>query len=157
MEDLRLKHRTLQKDCDLYKHRMATVLAQLEEIEKERDQVSPACRGRWGEVGGTGITDKQYTRQFRMGQVGQEKQTGDLSAEVCQPCPLNTPASLGFWDRYESWCGRPLHLNPCSAHIKGEAFKYLVVKRFSKVLAPKPRVPFLHLLRSGLRPPALLV
>lgn len=58
MEDLRLKHRTLQKDCDLYKHRMATVLAQLEEIEKERDQVSPACRargpagGRWG--GGLG-------------------------------------------------------------------------------------------------------
>lgn len=43
MEDLRLKHRTLQKDCDLYKHRMATILAQLEEIEKERDQVSPAC------------------------------------------------------------------------------------------------------------------
>ncbi|GAB1299561.1 Caspase recruitment domain-containing protein 10 [Apodemus speciosus] len=38
MEDLRLKHRTLLKDCDLYKHRMATVLAQLEEIEKERDQ-----------------------------------------------------------------------------------------------------------------------
>uniref|UniRef100_A0A2K6UG15 Caspase recruitment domain family member 10 n=1 Tax=Saimiri boliviensis boliviensis TaxID=39432 RepID=A0A2K6UG15_SAIBB len=38
MEDLQLKHRTLQKDCDLYKHRMATVLAQLEEIEKERDQ-----------------------------------------------------------------------------------------------------------------------
>lgn len=45
MEDLRLKHRTLQKDCDLYKHRMATVLAQLEEIEKERDQVraGPRC------------------------------------------------------------------------------------------------------------------
>lgn len=43
MEDLRLKHRTLQKDCDLYKHRMATVLAQLEEIEKERDQVRPAA------------------------------------------------------------------------------------------------------------------
>lgn len=40
MEDLRLKHRTLLKDCDLYKHRMATVVAQLEEIEKERDQVS---------------------------------------------------------------------------------------------------------------------
>ncbi|KAM4883326.1 caspase recruitment domain-containing protein 10 [Thomomys bottae] len=38
MEDLRLKHRTLQKDCDLYKHRMGTVLAQLEEVEKERDQ-----------------------------------------------------------------------------------------------------------------------
>lgn len=40
MEDLQLKHRTLQKDCDLYKHRMNTVLLQLEEIEKERDQVN---------------------------------------------------------------------------------------------------------------------
>uniref|UniRef100_A0A8C3T7E8 Caspase recruitment domain family member 10 n=1 Tax=Chelydra serpentina TaxID=8475 RepID=A0A8C3T7E8_CHESE len=38
VEDLQLKHRTLQKDCDLYKHRMNTVLSQLEEIEKERDQ-----------------------------------------------------------------------------------------------------------------------
>ncbi|KAB0404450.1 hypothetical protein E2I00_018384 [Balaenoptera physalus] len=45
MEDLRLKHRTLQKDCDLYKHRMATVLAQLEEIEKERDQYRKQVRG----------------------------------------------------------------------------------------------------------------
>ncbi|XP_074839978.1 caspase recruitment domain-containing protein 10 isoform X2 [Carettochelys insculpta] len=38
VEDLQLKHRTLQKDCDLYKHRMNTVLSQLEEIEKERDR-----------------------------------------------------------------------------------------------------------------------
>uniref|UniRef100_A0A8C3P2E7 Caspase recruitment domain-containing protein 10 n=1 Tax=Cyanoderma ruficeps TaxID=181631 RepID=A0A8C3P2E7_9PASS len=38
VEDLQLKYRTLQKDCDLYKHRMNTVLLQLEEIEKERDQ-----------------------------------------------------------------------------------------------------------------------
>uniref|UniRef100_A0A8C8SC53 Caspase recruitment domain-containing protein 10 n=1 Tax=Pelusios castaneus TaxID=367368 RepID=A0A8C8SC53_9SAUR len=38
MEDLQLKHRTLQKDCDLYKHRMNTTLSHLEEIEKERDQ-----------------------------------------------------------------------------------------------------------------------
>uniref|UniRef100_A0A8B9PSA9 Caspase recruitment domain family member 10 n=1 Tax=Apteryx owenii TaxID=8824 RepID=A0A8B9PSA9_APTOW len=39
VEDLQLKYRTLQKDCDLYKHRMNTVLLQLEEIEKERDQM----------------------------------------------------------------------------------------------------------------------
>ncbi|OXB60889.1 hypothetical protein ASZ78_014441 [Callipepla squamata] len=47
VEDLQLKYRTLQKDCDLYKHRMNTVLLQLEEIEKERDQVNyslPASR-----------------------------------------------------------------------------------------------------------------
>lgn len=92
-----------------------------------------------------------------MGQAGPEKQTGDLSTEVCQPCPLNTPASLGSWDRYESWCGWPWHLNPCSPHIKSEAFKCLLVKRFSKVLAPRPWVPFLHLLRGGPRPPALLI
>lgn len=49
VEDLQLKYRTLQKDCDLYKHRMNTVLLQLEEIEKERDQVgwfSPPSRNR---------------------------------------------------------------------------------------------------------------
>lgn len=40
MEDLQLKFHTLQKNCDLYKHRMNTVLSQLEEIEKERDQVN---------------------------------------------------------------------------------------------------------------------
>uniref|UniRef100_A0A8C0G207 Caspase recruitment domain family member 10 n=1 Tax=Chelonoidis abingdonii TaxID=106734 RepID=A0A8C0G207_CHEAB len=38
VENLQLKHQTLQKDCELYKHRMNTVLSQLEEIEKERDQ-----------------------------------------------------------------------------------------------------------------------
>lgn len=40
VEILQLKYQTLQKNCDLYKHRMNTVLSQLEEIEKERDQVS---------------------------------------------------------------------------------------------------------------------
>lgn len=45
VEDLQLKYRTLQKDCDLYKHRMNTVLLQLEEIEKERDQVNVFSQG----------------------------------------------------------------------------------------------------------------
>lgn len=45
VEDLQLKYRTLQKDCDLYKHRMNTVLLQLEEIEKERDQVNCFSQG----------------------------------------------------------------------------------------------------------------
>lgn len=47
VEDLQLKYRTLQKDCDLYKHRMNTVLLQLEEIEKERDQVNCFFTGLW--------------------------------------------------------------------------------------------------------------
>ncbi|XP_053552728.1 caspase recruitment domain-containing protein 11 [Bombina bombina] len=37
-EDLELKCSTLAKDCEMYKHRMNTVMIQLEEVEKERDQ-----------------------------------------------------------------------------------------------------------------------
>uniref|UniRef100_A0A6I8S7J1 Caspase recruitment domain family member 11 n=1 Tax=Xenopus tropicalis TaxID=8364 RepID=A0A6I8S7J1_XENTR len=36
-EDLELKCSTLLKDCEMYKHRMNTVMIQLEEVEKERD------------------------------------------------------------------------------------------------------------------------
>ncbi|XP_043945038.1 caspase recruitment domain-containing protein 11 isoform X2 [Protopterus annectens] len=37
-EDLELKCSTLIKDCEMYKHRMNTIMIQLEEVEKERDQ-----------------------------------------------------------------------------------------------------------------------
>ncbi|PNI35193.1 CARD11 isoform 2 [Pan troglodytes] len=37
-EDLELKCSTLGKDCEMYKHRMNTVMLQLEEVERERDQ-----------------------------------------------------------------------------------------------------------------------
>ncbi|XP_035511613.1 caspase recruitment domain-containing protein 11 isoform X2 [Morone saxatilis] len=37
-EDLELKSSTLQKDCEMYRHRMDTITIQLEEVEKERDQ-----------------------------------------------------------------------------------------------------------------------
>uniref|UniRef100_A0A670YLQ1 Caspase recruitment domain family member 11 n=1 Tax=Pseudonaja textilis TaxID=8673 RepID=A0A670YLQ1_PSETE len=37
-QDLELKCSTLGKDCEMYKHRMNTVMLQLEEVEKERDQ-----------------------------------------------------------------------------------------------------------------------
>lgn len=36
---MELKCSTLGKDCEMYKHRMNTVMLQLEEVEKERDQV----------------------------------------------------------------------------------------------------------------------
>nr|XP_033785794.1 caspase recruitment domain-containing protein 10 isoform X2 [Geotrypetes seraphini] len=42
LEDFQLQHRSLQKDCELYKQRMKTVLGQLHEIEKERDQAIQA-------------------------------------------------------------------------------------------------------------------
>ncbi|XP_006859844.1 PREDICTED: caspase recruitment domain-containing protein 11 [Chrysochloris asiatica] len=37
-EDLELKCSTLGKDCEMYRHRMSTVMLQLEEVERERDQ-----------------------------------------------------------------------------------------------------------------------
>ncbi|CAL8266998.1 unnamed protein product, partial [Gadus morhua 'NCC'] len=37
-EDLELKCSTLQKDCEMYRNRMNTIVIQLDEVEKERDQ-----------------------------------------------------------------------------------------------------------------------
>ncbi|CAM9395098.1 unnamed protein product [Lampetra planeri] len=37
-QDLELRCSTLLKDCEMYKHRIGTVLQQLEEVERERDQ-----------------------------------------------------------------------------------------------------------------------
>ncbi|KAL4834008.1 hypothetical protein H8958_014953 [Nasalis larvatus] len=65
MEDLRLKHRTLQKDCDLYKHRMATVLAQLEETEKERDQAIQSRDRIQLQYSQSLIEKDQYRKQVR--------------------------------------------------------------------------------------------
>ncbi|XP_047642296.1 caspase recruitment domain-containing protein 10 isoform X5 [Phacochoerus africanus] len=65
MEDLGLKHRTLQKDCDLYKHRMATVLAQLEEIEKERDQAIQSRDRIQLQYSQSLIEKDQYRKQVR--------------------------------------------------------------------------------------------
>ncbi|XP_069087473.1 caspase recruitment domain-containing protein 10 [Pleurodeles waltl] len=38
MEDLQLRQQGVQKECELYQQRMNTVLAQMVEVEKERDQ-----------------------------------------------------------------------------------------------------------------------
>ena len=52
-EDLELKCSTLGKDCEMYKHRMNTVMLQLEEVERERDQVPASRPGSrpWGPAG----------------------------------------------------------------------------------------------------------
>ena len=39
-EALELKCSTLVKDCEMYKNRMNTIMVQLEEVERERDQVT---------------------------------------------------------------------------------------------------------------------
>lgn len=48
-EDLELKCSTLVKDCEMYKNRMTTIMVQLEEVERERDQVKQSTfdKDRW--------------------------------------------------------------------------------------------------------------
>ncbi|KAH0616913.1 hypothetical protein JD844_028377 [Phrynosoma platyrhinos] len=65
MEDLQLKYQTLQKNCDLYKHRMNTVLAQLEEIEKERDQAIQSRDGVQLQYSQSLIEKDQYRKRVR--------------------------------------------------------------------------------------------
>lgn len=52
-EDLELKCSTLGKDCEMYKHRMNTVMLQLEEVERERDQVRAGVQTAWGPAPGS--------------------------------------------------------------------------------------------------------
>ncbi|XP_042360139.1 caspase recruitment domain-containing protein 11 isoform X2 [Plectropomus leopardus] len=49
-EDLELKSSTLQKDCEMYRNRMETITAQLEEVEKERDQVKAHGQTRFSKM-----------------------------------------------------------------------------------------------------------
>lgn len=69
---------------------------------------------------------------------------GPRVLEICQPCPLNTPISpelLGLLGKrvlaffiseslFSPRRGQGLH--------RGVARKYLLMKKFSKVLAPRP-------------------
>ncbi|XP_066489696.1 caspase recruitment domain-containing protein 10 [Tiliqua scincoides] len=65
MEGLQLRFQTLQKNCDLYKHRMNTVLSQLEEIEKERDQAIQSRDGIQLQYSQSLIEKDQYRKRVR--------------------------------------------------------------------------------------------
>ncbi|XP_025968381.1 caspase recruitment domain-containing protein 10 isoform X2 [Dromaius novaehollandiae] len=91
VEDLQLKYRTLQKDCDLYKHRMNTVLLQLEEIEKERDQPGSlqAIQSRDGvqlQYSQSLIEKDQYRKRVR----ALEEERDDLLSKLSQAEGLNS-------------------------------------------------------------------
>ncbi|KAL8221954.1 UNVERIFIED_CONTAM: hypothetical protein K2H54_074695 [Gekko kuhli] len=65
VEILQLKCQTLQKNCDLYKHRMNTVLSQLEEIEKERDQAIQSRDGIQVQYSQSLVEKDQYRKRVR--------------------------------------------------------------------------------------------
>ncbi|NWX05509.1 CAR10 protein, partial [Caloenas nicobarica] len=86
VEDLQLKHRTLQKDCDLYKHRMNTVLLQLEEIEKERDQAIQHRDGVQLQYSQSLIEKDQYRKRVR----ALEEERDELLSKLSQAEGLNS-------------------------------------------------------------------
>uniref|UniRef100_A0A8C4K086 Caspase recruitment domain-containing protein 10 n=1 Tax=Dromaius novaehollandiae TaxID=8790 RepID=A0A8C4K086_DRONO len=86
VEDLQLKYRTLQKDCDLYKHRMNTVLLQLEEIEKERDQAIQSRDGVQLQYSQSLIEKDQYRKRVR----ALEEERDDLLSKLSQAEGLNS-------------------------------------------------------------------
>ncbi|XP_010222461.1 PREDICTED: caspase recruitment domain-containing protein 10 [Tinamus guttatus] len=86
VEDLQLKYRTLQKDCDLYKHRMNTVLLQLEEIEKERDQAIQSRDGVQLQYSQSLIEKDQYRKRVRT----LEEERDDLLSKLSQAEGLNS-------------------------------------------------------------------
>ncbi|XP_026550702.1 caspase recruitment domain-containing protein 10 [Notechis scutatus] len=80
MEDLQLKFHTLQKNCELYKHRMNTVLAQLEEIEKERDQAIQSRDDIQLQYSQSLIEKDQYRKRVR----NLEEERDDLLSKLTQ-------------------------------------------------------------------------
>ncbi|NXM89435.1 CAR10 protein, partial [Oenanthe oenanthe] len=86
VEDLQLKYRTLQKDCDLYKHRMNTVLMQLEEIEKERDQAIQSRDGVQLQYSQSLIEKDQYRKRVR----ALEEERDELLSKLSQAEGLNS-------------------------------------------------------------------
>ncbi|NXU52761.1 CAR10 protein, partial [Turnix velox] len=86
VEDLQLKYRTLQKDCDLYKHRMSTVLLQLEEIEKERDQAIQSRDGVQLQYSQSLIEKDQYRKRVR----NLEEERDELLSKLSQAEGLNS-------------------------------------------------------------------
>ncbi|XP_039189552.1 caspase recruitment domain-containing protein 10 [Crotalus tigris] len=80
MEDLQLKFHTLQKNCDLYKHRMNTVLSQLEEIEKERDQAIQSRDDIQLQYSQSLIEKDQYRKRVRT----LEEERDDLLSKLTQ-------------------------------------------------------------------------
>nr|XP_014352923.1 PREDICTED: caspase recruitment domain-containing protein 11 [Latimeria chalumnae] len=105
-EKLELRCQTLKKDCEMYKQRMNTILSQLEEIEKERDQAiknRDAVQTQFAQ----GLLDKdRYRRQIRGLEERNDELELQLTKEKAENATLRAKAqrSEGRWicDKYIS-------------------------------------------------------
>ncbi|KAI4884038.1 hypothetical protein NFI96_019555, partial [Prochilodus magdalenae] len=77
-EDLELKCSTLVKDCEMYKNRMNTIMVQLEEVERERDQAFRSRDEAQNQVSQCLIDKDKYRKQIRE----LEEKTDELHIEI---------------------------------------------------------------------------
>ncbi|XP_036598174.1 caspase recruitment domain-containing protein 11 isoform X1 [Trichosurus vulpecula] len=91
-EDLELKCSTLGKDCDMYKHRMNTVMIQLEEVEKERDQAFHSRDEAQTQYSQCLIEKDKYRKQIRE----LEEKNDELRIEMVrkEACVVNLESKL---------------------------------------------------------------
>ncbi|KAJ7403643.1 Caspase recruitment domain-containing protein 11 [Willisornis vidua] len=91
-EDLELKCSTLVKDCEMYKHRMNTVMIQLEEVEKERDQAFRSRDEAQTQYSHCLIEKDKYRKQIRE----LEERNDELRIEVVrkEACIVNLECKL---------------------------------------------------------------
>ncbi|KAH0631998.1 hypothetical protein JD844_019980 [Phrynosoma platyrhinos] len=91
-QELELKCSTLGKDCEMYKHRMNTVMIQLEEVEKERDQAFHSRDGAQTQYSQCLIEKDKYRKQIRE----LEEKNDELRIEVVrkEACIINLECKL---------------------------------------------------------------
>ncbi|XP_016895814.1 caspase recruitment domain-containing protein 11 [Cynoglossus semilaevis] len=77
-EDLELKCSTLQKDCEMYRNRMDTMIIQLEEVEKERDQAYRSRDEAQHQFSQSLIDKDKYRKQIRE----MEEKSDELQIEI---------------------------------------------------------------------------
>uniref|UniRef100_H9GE08 Caspase recruitment domain-containing protein 11 n=1 Tax=Anolis carolinensis TaxID=28377 RepID=H9GE08_ANOCA len=91
-QELELKCSTLGKDCEMYKHRMNTVMIQLEEVEKERDQAFHSRDEAQTQYSQCLIEKDKYRKQIRE----LEERNDELRIEVVrkEACIINLECKL---------------------------------------------------------------
>ncbi|XP_061455453.1 caspase recruitment domain-containing protein 11 [Rhineura floridana] len=91
-QELELKCSTLGKDCEMYKHRMNTVMIQLEEVEKERDQAFHSRDEAQAQYSQCLIEKDKYRKQIRE----LEEKNDELRIEVVrkEACIFNLECKL---------------------------------------------------------------
>uniref|UniRef100_A0A8C9R4D6 Caspase recruitment domain family member 11 n=1 Tax=Scleropages formosus TaxID=113540 RepID=A0A8C9R4D6_SCLFO len=77
-EDLELKCSTLVKDCEMYKNRMNTIMVQLEEVERERDQAFRSRDEAQSQFSQCLIDKDKYRKQIR----DLEEKSDELHIEI---------------------------------------------------------------------------